>query len=571
MPSVKFRALVVDDEVTILKLICRELLSQGFECDTALDGDEAFQMVTDSRYDIIVTDLRMPKLHGHALAHKILGRKDRPLIVVHTGVIEPRLAKDLIMLGVDDIVFKPVDFAFLAVKLRLLIERRQRPESEVQQTTRSIQDAASDSISHDDSPGDPISFPRLNRKLEEVSRIVPISQTTLDVYEMTQGSEWNSSQIAAAIQRDASLTAEILRLANSSRHNPSGRRIVQLDEAVQRIGQKRVGELALSASALSALAPGMLPWMDLELAWERSMASGIVLESLIELGGHQKIEEGLLLSAILHPLGRVVLGMLFPKHYKEMLQQCDQTGDTLRQQERYMFPTSHTEILGHLLAKWRIPPDQFLPLRFSLDDFSALSSLSEPLRTRTELVKTAIVLGWLAVGRWERWDLVQFPAPSLLRRLGVRDACDIVRQTRSDVSKLAEFCPSKRPENRVTAPRDPIRKIAYCNFSGYSDDLLTELLPAMGFQPNACGPDDVRKLDDAWIANCICAVSIQFAAGHSGKHAIAVMDEENSQRSTQFGRTVVLPNSFGHLRDALTSHFNDRTKEPAGELVSSLA
>ena len=42
---------------------------------------------------------------------------------------------------------------------------------------------------------------------------------------------------------------------------------LDMDEAVMRIGQKRVGELALSINALSAVTPTMIPWMDLDLTW----------------------------------------------------------------------------------------------------------------------------------------------------------------------------------------------------------------------------------------------------------------------------------------------------------------
>ena len=49
----------------------------------------------------------------------------RPVVVILTGVTEPKLAKDLIARGVDDIVFKPIDQGTLAAKVRSLIARRE--------------------------------------------------------------------------------------------------------------------------------------------------------------------------------------------------------------------------------------------------------------------------------------------------------------------------------------------------------------------------------------------------------------------------------------------------------------
>ena len=106
-----------------------------------------------------------------------------------------------------------------------------------------------------------------------------------------------------------------------------------------RIGQKRVGELALSINALSNVTPTKIPWMDLELSWNRSMAAGIALELLVDLGGHEEIADGLFVSAIMHPLGRIVLGMMFPKQYAERWSpNARARGPPCRRSERQTFP-----------------------------------------------------------------------------------------------------------------------------------------------------------------------------------------------------------------------------------------
>src|ERR1700761_6227973 len=113
-----YRALVVDDEAAVQSLCVRALQQQGFCCDTAADGQQAEARAAETTYDVVVTDLRMPNKHGHALAVGLLTLKPRPVIVVHTGVVEPKLAKDLLARGVDDILFKPCDFGLLAAKVK---------------------------------------------------------------------------------------------------------------------------------------------------------------------------------------------------------------------------------------------------------------------------------------------------------------------------------------------------------------------------------------------------------------------------------------------------------------------
>ena len=124
MDNKPFKVLVVDDEVAVRELTIRALVRDGFDCSAAIDGEQALKLVEHESYDAVVTDLRMPNLHGHALSVELLKLENRPLVVVLTGVLEPKLAKDLLKRGIDDIFFKPVDHRLLSVKLSSLLTQR---------------------------------------------------------------------------------------------------------------------------------------------------------------------------------------------------------------------------------------------------------------------------------------------------------------------------------------------------------------------------------------------------------------------------------------------------------------
>ena len=70
---------------------------------------------------------------------------------------------------------------------------------------------------------------------------------------MAGSDECGGSQIAAAIAKDHALNADVLWLANSfySRSNPAGANIAAIEDAVLRVGQKRIGEFALAAGAFT--------------------------------------------------------------------------------------------------------------------------------------------------------------------------------------------------------------------------------------------------------------------------------------------------------------------------------
>lgn len=118
------RALIVDDEPSIRRLATLSLAKEGFLCDVAGDGLQAEKYLAGRHYDVLITDLKMPQRNGHALAVSLLEHSERPLIIVLTGVAEPKLAKDLMARGIDDIVFKPIDFPMFAAKVRSMVNRR---------------------------------------------------------------------------------------------------------------------------------------------------------------------------------------------------------------------------------------------------------------------------------------------------------------------------------------------------------------------------------------------------------------------------------------------------------------
>ena len=119
-----YRALVVDDEMLVRDLTTRAFSLEGIDCSSAADGSEALRLLDQRCYDVMITDLRMPNTHGHVLASQVLSREDPPIVIVLTGVSEPRLAKDLLIRGVTDIIFKPTDYSVLALKMKRLLDLR---------------------------------------------------------------------------------------------------------------------------------------------------------------------------------------------------------------------------------------------------------------------------------------------------------------------------------------------------------------------------------------------------------------------------------------------------------------
>jgi hypothetical protein len=184
------------------------------------------------------------------------------------------------------------------------------------------------------------------------------------------------------------------------------------------------------------------------------------------------------------------------------------------------------------------------------------------MRTKTLLVKVAIFLGRLAIGRWEPWDFVRFPPDAVLERLRIHNVEQLVEQIRVDVDQLAGF----RPDGG-TGPKKTIRKIerhpvAYGSFSEHPADLVKEFLLALGVEPQPLSPSDPQQFDEPLVANCVGVDPAHFAAPNASNLALILADESNRETFSCIAPTIGLPNSFQRLQEKLRTHVIEKAQEP---------
>jgi two-component system OmpR family response regulator len=114
---VSYRVLVVDDEVVLRTVIVRALRLDDLDVTEAVDGNDGWALAQRVRFDLVVTDSRMPGMSGAQLAGR-LRAMDPGLPILHLsgshGMEEPMPA------GVPTL-FKPFDLDRLLVAVRALL------------------------------------------------------------------------------------------------------------------------------------------------------------------------------------------------------------------------------------------------------------------------------------------------------------------------------------------------------------------------------------------------------------------------------------------------------------------
>ena len=121
----RFRILVVDDEEDLLSILAEQLKRGGYRVvDTAVDGLEALEktqkaMREGDRYDIIISDWKMPNLTGIEFLERLRKNPfyEKTPFILLTSVDEEEKVRQAVLAGVTDYIVKPFLFKIVAQRL----------------------------------------------------------------------------------------------------------------------------------------------------------------------------------------------------------------------------------------------------------------------------------------------------------------------------------------------------------------------------------------------------------------------------------------------------------------------
>ncbi|MEG2650957.1 MAG: response regulator transcription factor [Eubacterium sp.] len=119
------KILVVDDETAIVDLIKMELEFEGYQVETAYDGEEAIEKGKRWLPDLIVLDIMLPKLNGYDVCKTLSPVLEVPIILLtaKTDIVDKVLGLEL---GADDYLTKPFDNRELLARIKAHLRRSSR-------------------------------------------------------------------------------------------------------------------------------------------------------------------------------------------------------------------------------------------------------------------------------------------------------------------------------------------------------------------------------------------------------------------------------------------------------------
>ena len=202
--------------------------------------------------------------------------------------------------------------------------------------------------------------------------------TVVALGEAVQDERCSVDRILNILSMDPSLSATLLRLANSALYSGEGS-IQDLRSAVLRLGFDAMANLGTGAAVIKNLRGGT--HLDAVKLWQHSVAVGLTAKGICTLAKRHGQAETAFLTGLLHDIGKIALDTCFPEAYTSVIEKVAD-GAFFVDAEHEVLGMDHAEAGSLLAANWSFPPtivevirvhhnpgpDEFLPNLIHLSD-----------------------------------------------------------------------------------------------------------------------------------------------------------------------------------------------------------
>lgn len=117
------KVLIIDDDSELTEFLHSAFIHEGWQCDTAFDGQKGSFMARSNSYDCILLDYNIPKRKGDIVCAEIRDNGKQTPIMVISSIDDTPTKVQLLNLGADDYITKPLNYAEIVARIKALIRR----------------------------------------------------------------------------------------------------------------------------------------------------------------------------------------------------------------------------------------------------------------------------------------------------------------------------------------------------------------------------------------------------------------------------------------------------------------
>jgi HD-like signal output (HDOD) protein len=197
--------------------------------------------------------------------------------------------------------------------------------------------------------------PHLLKAMSRVAEINSLPEVTTKIVQVVEDPKSTAQEMHDIVKCDPALATKILRVVNSAFYGlPS--QIASLDRAILMLGQSAVKNIAL-ASSLARLFKGdaISDQFTARDLWRHCIAVGIGARALAKRA-HAPLADEYFVAGLVHDMGLLVIGQLFPQKLSEVTQRCSAQPQDYCAVELELIGADHQTFGLNLATKWKFPP-----------------------------------------------------------------------------------------------------------------------------------------------------------------------------------------------------------------------
>lgn len=173
------------------------------------------------------------------------------------------------------------------------------------------------------------------------------------VVSLVSSPETTVSQLHDAISMDPSLSAKVLKLANSA-YYAVPKKIAKLSEAIMILGFKTVRNLALSVFAKESYFSEPIPGVDEKKLWEHLVLTAMAGEVVAEILSFPNREE-VFMAGLFHDLGKIIMGLVSPRYLSGIVEYARLSKKQFHDVEKEFDAPNHCELGELIFEMWNMP------------------------------------------------------------------------------------------------------------------------------------------------------------------------------------------------------------------------
>ena len=317
----------MDDEPFLLRALKLGMSSMDdiWDMEFAASGDEALRLISQKKFDAVVTDMRMPNMNGAQLLNQVMRKHPETIRIILSGYSDLSQVVDCVGLT-HQFLEKPISLENLQNCLKRITSAKSRLPNE-----------------------------KLSGLIAGLKNLPSLPGLYLEIADALQDPNSSNDSIATIAAKDPALTSKLLQLSNSAFFGVS-RKIFSVAEAVQILGVRVIQSLAMAAPLFTSFDRKKCPNFPIDQIWDHSIQTAALGRRISQVClDDLHLAEQAFCAGILHDVGKIIIADNLSAEYSDILTESVSTHAPLIEIERKHFQATHAEVGAYLLALWGLP------------------------------------------------------------------------------------------------------------------------------------------------------------------------------------------------------------------------